>query len=450
MPPDGEIRRQLEHDLDRVARRQALVGVAAERPGHGQLALRHLDVGADRELGRLSRARRHGLGPPDRRADEALAVGVGGILFVEHHFLRRRRRCGDRAGCRRGRCLLGAGLDPVGDLRPRVGGRRVARGLDRRARGRSDRARPCSATATAASAADRDDDDGNDGSLDQIAIRAARPRLFVRFLLVFQLVIDRRRRRAPFLGEAECGVVERERRLQHRLGEILRVGRVRAAPARSNMRSCGACGSNMRGSARSNCGAVVGAVCAPRSIGVPGTPAPASRIGARVRIGSARADAPPESLASDDDVAVLEAGVDSGGARRRAAQRCVLTSAQASAQPTKALAERSRLGTVGGDGNGSRSARDSRGATCASIRRAGGGRIDVAPRRRGPTPRRRPGSAAAPPIDGHQRSSAARSSGIWPRRRLARCLDELPRRFGLDLADRFLERQALAGDVRTR
>jgi len=27
-------------------------------------------------------------------------------------------------------------------------------------------------------------------------------------------------------------------------------------------------------------------------------------------------------------------------------------------------------------------------------------------------------------------------------------LDELPRRFGLDLADRFLEREALAGDVR--
>jgi len=34
------------------------------------------------------------------------------------------------------------------------------------------------------------------------------------------------------------------------------------------------------------------------------------------------------------------------------------------------------------------------------------------------------------------------------RRRLARRLDELPGRFGLHLANRFLERQALAGNVR--
>src|SRR5262245_8840502 len=42
----------------------------------------------NRKLGRLSRAGRHGLGPPDRRTDEAFAVGVGGVLLVEHHPLR--------------------------------------------------------------------------------------------------------------------------------------------------------------------------------------------------------------------------------------------------------------------------------------------------------------------------------------------------------------------------
>src|SRR5262249_45239993 len=59
-----EIRRQLEHDLDRVGCGQPLVGVAAERPGHGELALRHFDVGANDKLGRLSWTGRDGLGPP--------------------------------------------------------------------------------------------------------------------------------------------------------------------------------------------------------------------------------------------------------------------------------------------------------------------------------------------------------------------------------------------------
>ncbi len=39
----------VEHDLDGVARRQRLVGVAAERPGDAHLAIGNLDVGAHRE-----------------------------------------------------------------------------------------------------------------------------------------------------------------------------------------------------------------------------------------------------------------------------------------------------------------------------------------------------------------------------------------------------------------
>ena len=88
----GKIRRQREHDLDGVARRQRLVGVAAERPGHAQFALGNFDVGAHRKLGREPRPRRHGFGAPDRRADIALALRVVRILVVEHDLLRDGRR----------------------------------------------------------------------------------------------------------------------------------------------------------------------------------------------------------------------------------------------------------------------------------------------------------------------------------------------------------------------
>src|SRR5512146_1744563 len=45
-----KIGRQREHDLDRMTRRQRLVGIASERPCHAQLTLRYLNVGADSQL----------------------------------------------------------------------------------------------------------------------------------------------------------------------------------------------------------------------------------------------------------------------------------------------------------------------------------------------------------------------------------------------------------------
>ena len=230
MPPAGKSGRQLERDLDRMRRRQALVGVAAERPGHRQIALRHFDVGTDGELRRLARARGHGLGAPDRRTDEAFAVGIGRILFVQHHLLRG-AGAGQRAGCRGGRRLRGAGLDPVGDLGSRIARRRrIADGLDRRrAQGavERDHVRPLPQQ----QASDRDEDQGNDASLDEIAIGAGRPRLFFQLLLEFQIVIDRRRRCAPLLRNSGMRVVEARRRLEHRLGEIIVRGTFRAAHA---------------------------------------------------------------------------------------------------------------------------------------------------------------------------------------------------------------------------
>ena len=112
----GEIRRQREHDLDGVARRQRLVGIAAERPGHAHVALGNFHVGADREFGRQPRPRRHGLGAPERRADITLALRIARILVVEHDLLR------DRGGRRIGGCRRAGGRpDAVGDLRPAGG-----------------------------------------------------------------------------------------------------------------------------------------------------------------------------------------------------------------------------------------------------------------------------------------------------------------------------------------
>lgn len=117
-----------QHDLDRVGRRQPLVRIAAERPGHRQIALGYLDIGADRKLGGLSKSRGEHRRPPDNRTDEALAVGISGILLVEHHFLRG-RRCRLCAGRGRGRSqgLRALGLNTIDDLRPRGGGRRRSR-----------------------------------------------------------------------------------------------------------------------------------------------------------------------------------------------------------------------------------------------------------------------------------------------------------------------------------
>src|ERR1043166_5927471 len=44
-----KVRRQFEHDFDRVAGRQIGIRVASERPGHGNVALGNFDVGADGE-----------------------------------------------------------------------------------------------------------------------------------------------------------------------------------------------------------------------------------------------------------------------------------------------------------------------------------------------------------------------------------------------------------------
>src|SRR6202011_3089011 len=77
-----KVRWQLEHDLDRVAGGTARVGIAAQRPGHADLALGNFDIGPHRKLGRLAGAGRHRLGPPDRRADRPLAVRIVWILLI--------------------------------------------------------------------------------------------------------------------------------------------------------------------------------------------------------------------------------------------------------------------------------------------------------------------------------------------------------------------------------
>ena len=57
IPPPGKSGGQIEHDLDRVARRQRLIGVAAKRPGYGHAPLGNFDVGPHREFGRKARCR---------------------------------------------------------------------------------------------------------------------------------------------------------------------------------------------------------------------------------------------------------------------------------------------------------------------------------------------------------------------------------------------------------
>ncbi len=92
MLPEGEPRRQLERHLPDVARRQSRIAVAAQRPRHREHALGHFDLGADRELSRLSRSGRHRLDSPDHRAGIALAMGIGRIFLIEHRPLDSRCR----------------------------------------------------------------------------------------------------------------------------------------------------------------------------------------------------------------------------------------------------------------------------------------------------------------------------------------------------------------------
>src|SRR5262249_22940150 len=196
--------------------------------GHGELALGHFDVGANRKLGRLSRTGRHGLGPPDRRTDEAFAVGVGGVLLVEHHLLRGRDGRLRGGGLRR-RGLRAARLDPVGDLRPRRGGRRhVARGVDRRrAEGTVERhhVRPL----PDADADENDNDGGRNETLDQVAVAPPPRRHILVRLFIRVLVVDHIGCGVPVLIR-RVGVVERVRRLQHRLRETLLRMRLPPAP----------------------------------------------------------------------------------------------------------------------------------------------------------------------------------------------------------------------------
>src|SRR5262249_59830254 len=86
-----EVRRQLEHDLDGMARRQVGVGITAERPSHRDAAFRYLHIGTDGEVLRLPGGRRYPLRTPTRRTDEALALLVVRILLLEHDTLRHRR-----------------------------------------------------------------------------------------------------------------------------------------------------------------------------------------------------------------------------------------------------------------------------------------------------------------------------------------------------------------------
>src|SRR4029077_15748933 len=64
-------------EIPLAARSHRFFGNTLLKAGHltRWSALRHFDVGADRKLGRLPQSRGDRLGPPDRRADEALTLG---------------------------------------------------------------------------------------------------------------------------------------------------------------------------------------------------------------------------------------------------------------------------------------------------------------------------------------------------------------------------------------
>src|SRR6266699_1887080 len=93
-----------------MARRQWLVGIAADRHGHADVALGDFELGVDE---RLPLSRKNRLGSPDHRADVAFALSIDGIFFVEQRAL----RSGHLS--RRGGALLRGVADAVQDLGPR-------------------------------------------------------------------------------------------------------------------------------------------------------------------------------------------------------------------------------------------------------------------------------------------------------------------------------------------
>ena len=87
----GEIRRQDEGQFRGVARGKRGVGVAAERHRHLELAVGNFDVGSHGDIGLLAGGSLDLFGAPDHRADILLALGIAGILVIQHHTLRHRR-----------------------------------------------------------------------------------------------------------------------------------------------------------------------------------------------------------------------------------------------------------------------------------------------------------------------------------------------------------------------
>src|SRR3984885_5411488 len=101
----GKVGRQIEHDLDRMARRKRLVGITAQRPGDGHVLFGNFDIRADLEFRRKPGAGRYGFGAPNGGADELLALRVVRIFLIEHDALgdrgtglAARRGAGRRAG----------------------------------------------------------------------------------------------------------------------------------------------------------------------------------------------------------------------------------------------------------------------------------------------------------------------------------------------------------------
>ncbi len=74
------------------------IGVAAERHRHLELAVGNIDVGAHGDIGLLAGAGLDLFGTPDHRADILLALGIGGILVIQHDALRHRRELLGRRG----------------------------------------------------------------------------------------------------------------------------------------------------------------------------------------------------------------------------------------------------------------------------------------------------------------------------------------------------------------
>src|SRR5207247_7522456 len=87
-----KIGRQVEYDLDHMARRQRLVRVAPYRHRHIDVALRNLQFSFYGKLGRLLWSRRHGLGSPNHRSRVTLPFRVRRIFLLEYYALSNGRR----------------------------------------------------------------------------------------------------------------------------------------------------------------------------------------------------------------------------------------------------------------------------------------------------------------------------------------------------------------------